>query len=149
MNMRRLIQATCLFVAVGSSAATAQAEDVEVRNAWVRWLPGGAPMAGYFVLENLGQDAIALTGASSAAYGSASLHETVQHDDETTSMQPIDLPLMVAGESSVRFEPGGYHLMLRQPQRSLSPGDRIRIEFATASGRPVQATFTVRSPTGE
>ena len=45
----------------------------------------------------------------------------------------------------VRFAEGGYHLMLRQPRRSLKPGDRVLITFRFAQGPPVEVLFEVRA----
>ncbi|MDZ7748627.1 MAG: copper chaperone PCu(A)C [Halofilum sp. (in: g-proteobacteria)] len=125
------------------------AAEVDLRDAWIRWLPAGAPMAGYFTLENASARPIALIGATSASYASASLHETVRRDDGTTTMRRADLPLEVAAGERLVFAPGGFHVMLREPQRAITPGDQVKIELRTESGERLTATFEVRTATGE
>jgi len=146
MKMRNLLFAV-IIAALGSPAAATG--NAEFRDPWIRWLPGSAPMGGYFSLDNPGQDPLAVSGASSPAYGSVSLHRTSHRQDGTTSMQPVDLPLTVPGNSTIAFEPGGYHLMLRAPQHSISPGDRVTITLHLASGNRIRATFDVYSPAGK
>lgn len=142
---------SALFALLALSAgATASSEpEIEVSGAWVRWLPGGAPMGGYFELRNDGPETLALTGASSPAFGSVSLHETVSISDGMTSMRPLPLPLEVPPGGQVEFEPGGYHLMLREPQRSIKPGDEVTITFEGGADVRIPVTFDVRSITGE
>lgn len=130
-------------------AGSASAGGTELRDAWIRWLPAGAPMAGYFTLENGTGRAIALTGAASVGYGSVTLHRTVGAEDGSTSMEPVDLPLEIPPGSGITFEPGGYHLMLMQPRRAIAPGDRVRITLRTQSGEQLSREFEVRTATGQ
>lgn len=61
--MRRLL--LVLLLAVYSSLS--YAADLVVSEAWIRYLPGDIPSAGYFTLENNGRTTVELTGAESAA----------------------------------------------------------------------------------
>lgn len=148
--MHRRARSVLFALLVSFTGAAAPAgPDIDIGGAWVRWLPGGAPMGGYFELHNVGSEKLALTGARSPAFGSVSLHETVRTSDGMTSMRPLPLPLEVPPGEKVQFEPGGYHLMLRQPQRSIKPGDQVTITFEGKPGVRIPVTFEVRSITGE
>lgn len=144
--MRNAVYAVFTLLAV---AASATAGGLETRDGWIRWLPAGVPMAGYFTVKNTGADSVDITGAESDAFASVSLHETVRGADGTTRMRPIDLPLTVDAGDSVTFEPGGYHLMLKRPRRELSPGDTARITLNRASRPSITMMFEVRSAVGE
>lgn len=145
MRTALILIATLVF----SATATAAGSGPEIREAWIRWLPAGVPMAGYFTVTNTTSQTMNLTGAASEAFGKASLHEAVKRDDGSTRMRPIDLPLTIQPGQTISFEPGGYHLMLMQPRRELRPGDSVRITLRQESGPAATAVFSVRSATGE
>ena len=52
----------------------------------------------------------------------------------------LDIP---AG-TSLRFEPGGLHLMLMKPLRPLAEGDTARLRLVLADGRRLYAEVPVR-----
>ena len=53
-------------------------------------------------------------------------------------------PLALAPGATLRFEPGGLHLMLMRPLRPLAAGDVARLRLVLADGRRVYAEFPVR-----
>ncbi|MGD8359558.1 MAG: copper chaperone PCu(A)C, partial [Lysobacterales bacterium] len=113
-----------------------------VDNAWIRYLPGDGPMAGYFTLRNEGEVTRTLVGASSPRFAKVHLHRTMQRDG-MSSMEPVDaVPVPAHGE--VAFEPGGYHLMLMQRQGDLSVGDEVSVALEFGDGSVRQVRFTVR-----
>ncbi len=133
---RRLV--TVLFALCAAHAAAA---DIALRGAWVRSLPGGAPAAGYFTLENRGP-ATALVGASSPDYGRVMMHRTVERGGSATmeSVARVDLP----EGGRVVFQPGGYHLMLMHPKRAISVGTAVTVVLELADGQRFSAPFEVR-----
>lgn len=134
---------TALLALLSIASRSGPAIDVEVGDAWIRWLPANLPGAGYMTVTNTGPTAVALIGASSADYGEVSFHET-RNDRGMTEMAPIaSIPLKP--RSSVRFESGGYHLMLMQPKRPLHPGDKVTVTFRLSDGRTMTVPFLVRA----
>ena len=105
-------------------------------------MTGDRPMAGYFVMDNKGDEDRRLVGASSMAFGAVHIHETLEKDG-TMSMQPVDAVTVPAG-GSVEFRPRGHHLMLMQRQTDLEVGDEVSItlEFADGGSQPVM--FSVK-----
>jgi copper(I)-binding protein len=92
--------------------------------------------AGYFVLENRGDEAIRITTVTSPQFGRIEMHETVVEND-VARMRPIGEIVVAAGERIV-FEPGGMHLMLFEPARPLhsvtlnfSDGDELLLSVDT------------------
>jgi copper(I)-binding protein len=136
-----------LFIAVlalsSITSLSSPSIDVQIGNAWIRWLPANLPGAGYMTVTNTGAAAVALIGAGSSDYGEVSFHET-RNEGGMNEMAPIaSIPLKP--HSSVRFESGGYHLMLMQPKRPLHPGDKVMVTFRLSDGRTITVPFLVRA----
>lgn len=145
MKMRHvMILALCL----ASSTVTAAAPEVSVTKAWVRWLPAGVPLGGYFRLANEGDSPLLLSGVAGDDFTSVSIHETVRSEDGKTTMRPADLPLHVQPGAVLEFAPGGYHLMLFGAPKDLRPGDEVRLTLKTANGGAIPVRFEVRGPGG-
>ena len=117
--------------------------DIQVKDAWIRWLPANRPGAGYMTLTNVGSTGQVLVGASSPDYGDVSIHLT--HDNNgMTEMRPVD-SIILKPHTSVRFAAGGYHFMLTQPKRALHPGDRVLVTLRFTEGLTITIPFDVRA----
>ena len=126
-----------------SADAASAAGDLQASNAWIRWLPAGAPAAGYLTLTNTGSTEWVLIGASSADFGEVSLHFTHNHEG-MSMMEPME-SLVLKPHATVRFAEGGYHLMLMGPKRSLHPGDKVNVTLRLRGGSAVLVSFDVRA----
>ena len=117
--------------------------DIQVKDAWIRWLPANVPGGGYMTLINTGSAVRVLIGASSPDYGEVSIHQSRLRlgMTEMTPAGSVELRPLVP----VRFAEGSYHLMLMRPKRSLQPGDRVLITLRFAQGPPVEVPFEVRA----
>ncbi len=121
----------------------AHSADIQVKDAWIRWLPANVPGGGYMTLINTGPAPRVLIGASSPDYGEVSIHQTRIREGltEMARMESVELKPLIP----VRFAEGGYHLMLMQPKRSLRPGDRVPITLHFAQGPSIEVPFEVRA----
>lgn len=136
------IRSLALALLALSSGAVA-AGQLRISDAWIRTPPPSMRMlAGYAVLHNDGDTSVVVTAASSADFGSVSLHESSAHDG-VERMRSIDR-LQIAAGASIALAPGGKHLMLMQPQRELKAGDRVAVRLRTTEDKEVVAEFTVR-----
>ena len=107
--------------------------NVMINNLIVReMLPGGKSTAGYFTLMNHSDKAIELTGVSSKAFTKVEIHEHVM-EDGMMSMQQVSKNIVIEPHQSVKFSPGGYHLMLFKPNQKIRKGTQVALEF-TFSG---------------
>ncbi len=114
-----------------------------VSDAWMRYIPGGAPAAGYFTLTNRGDRPLSLVGAECSEFGMVMIHRTIERGGIST-MRPVH-ELAVPPGKSVAFAPGGYHLMLIRPKHPLVPGGRLPITLRFADGSSLPVEFTVKS----
>ena len=96
-----------------------------VTQAWSRATPGGSKVAGgYLTIENKGPAPDRLLSASTDAAKKVEIHEMTVNDGVMT-MRPVESGLPFAPGHTVKFAPGGHHLMiigLTAPQQ----GDRSR-----------------------
>jgi periplasmic copper chaperone A len=132
-----MLFSTCVLGAQPASA-------VLVKDAWVRWLPGGLPAGGYVTLVNTSDQSMSLVGASCPDYGAVSLHRS-RTVAGTSRMMPVD-KITIAAHSSLQFASQGYHLMLEQPNKTMQPGDRIPVTLSFAGGAALTVQFELRRP---
>lgn len=144
-NKFHLIAIATLFLVVAVSAA--KAEDLTVTDAWIRALPGSMPAGGYFTLHNGGAKKAVLTGAESPGCGMIMLHrsETMGDIGSMTDVTSVD----VAAGGTLKFAPGGYHLMCMDAKSAIKPGNKVQVTLAFADGRHTTANFQVRNVTGK
>ena len=67
------------------------------------------------------------------------IHEMTSVDGMMSMREVNDL--IIPAQGDLRFAPGGYHLMLKEPQRDLSTGQKVDITFTFDSGK--QQTVSV------
>jgi periplasmic copper chaperone A len=127
--------------AAAPSLAT-QAQAVQIKAAWIRWLPGGVPLAGYATLANLSDQPLVLTSATSVAFHDLSLHQTLQTGG-TVRMSPLER-ISIAPHTTLDFEARGIHLMLMQPREALDPHGEVPITLHFADGSTLTVQFQVR-----
>jgi copper(I)-binding protein len=144
----RAAAASLMLGAWLTAAAGAQspAASVDVRDAWIRWLPSGLPAAGYMTLINRSDRPLELTAVSSDAYQEIGLHHSMNHEG-MSHMEAVK-QISVPPHSTVPFAPAGYHLMLMQPTHTLAPGDHVTLVLHFAGGAERAVSFEVRGPNG-
>ena len=118
-----------------TAAACSPAIDVQIDNARVRALISGQEKTvAYMDVQNRTSEPITLVGASAVTVRAMEIH-TTRMDDGVMRMRRLTSVEIPPGET-VRFEPGGRHLMLFGV-RSLDAELTIELEFADGSSRDV------------
>jgi len=130
--------ATALLLLVGQLAvAEVRVEDARLR----ALLPGQNKTAGYFDITNDGPRPVTLVGASSPAAGAIEMHRII-HDGDMVRMRRVE-KVVIAPAETVRFQPGGLHLMLFRVD---SLPQRTQIQLQTSAGEPIDAVFRLVAP---
>ena len=133
----------CLILALTLVAAASEAADVSVRDAWVRETPPGMTMmAGYMELRNNTSQPQVLVAASSSGFETVMIHRTVVKNGMASMVHASQIEL--TPNASFIFTPGGYHLMLMSPKRTLRAGNRVDINLEFRSGLRLLVSFEVR-----
>ena len=123
----------CLF-ATAAHAQEVKAGDLVISQAWSRATPGGAKIAGgYLTIENKGSAPDRLIRGSGAIAGKVEVHEMAMNNGVMT-MRELDKGLTIDPGKTVKFAPGGYHLMLMDLKNPLKQGDKVplTLEFEKA-----------------
>jgi len=141
MRNNSLLALVLLVVATG----VARADGVTVSDAWIRALPPSVPSGGYFTLHNGTAKPVTLVTAQSPACGMLMLHKS----NSMTGMSSMDdvREVIVPAGGTVKFAPGGYHLMCMEA--TAKPGQKIPVTLNFRGGTKVTATFAVRNAAGK
>ncbi len=125
----------------------AGAADLVVQGAWMRLLMSSRPAAGYFVLRNEGATARTLVGASSPGCAGLMLHRSLDEggQERMAMVASVDIP----AHGTLRFAPGGYHLMCMSPGAAVRVGSSLAVTLRFADGATVESMFAVKGPTGQ
>lgn len=136
--MNRLLVSLVLAL----SAAVVSAASLTARDGWIRPAPPVAKVrAGYVVIENASEAEVVLTKAESPDFGAIEIH-TMYDDAGTMRMRRVP-ELRVPAKGKVELKPGGLHLMMFRPQRTLAEGDAVEV-MLSGEGARVAATLVVR-----
>lgn len=123
-----------------------RAGTVRVSDAWARATPPTATMgAVYLRLTSGSDDRLLGAGVPDTVAARAELHEVVRDTLGRMGMQPVDGVALPAGRT-VRFAPGGRHVMLVDLPRPLSPGERIAVRLRFEHATPETVIAVVRGP---
>ena len=137
-----------LSVAACGSAASKTTQPaggfVTIGGAWARAAQSGGTSAAYMTITNGTLSDDTLTGVSTPAAASASLHETMAGASGMTGMQPVDGIRIPAG-GTVTLEPGGYHVMLEGLTGDLVAGQVGRLTLTFKGAGSIEVSAEVRA----
>ncbi|MCW5877075.1 MAG: copper chaperone PCu(A)C [Anaerolineales bacterium] len=163
------IHKTLLFAALTLALVACAPGNWHVHQAWARPTPAGGTAAVYFLLHNATNTDDALLGASASIARAAEMHENVAmsdeqrhgqaagshedghgHEDEghgheadVMMMRPVPRVELAAGHE-IRFEPGGYHIMLIDLQRDLVAGESFEVTLHFEHAEDIVIRVTVQ-----
>jgi copper(I)-binding protein len=128
---------------VGEDGADRSGPPVSVSDGWVRPMRSGpgSTTAGYLVIRNRGSLDDQLLSAHTDVAQSVEVHRTVVQGD-VVRMRPVEHLAIPAGDS-VKLEPGGLHLMLRDLRRTLAEGERVTLTLRFQRGGELVADLVV------
>lgn len=134
----------CLVATLSACGGT-PGSPIEIRDAWSPAAPPGASVVAVYA-QVVAREADTLTGASSPLAQSTQMHST-EEADGMMQMRPVTQLELKAGET-LRFEPGGLHLMLTGLKQPLPADAAIPVTFHFAKAGEVAVTVKVR-PAGD
>ena len=121
-------------------ATTDDAAGLEISNArMVLPAVAGNPAAVYFDLKNEGERGVAIRKAEVDGAGKTEVHGTMEWDGKM-EMSETGPQAVQAGET-LKFEPGGLHVMVFDLSPDLVAGSETAMTLTVAGGK--SATFTV------
>ncbi|HTS08279.1 MAG TPA: copper chaperone PCu(A)C [Candidatus Eisenbacteria bacterium] len=141
-QLHRLIGTALL--AMTPLLAQAGTPQVTASKPWIRYLLPSIPAGGYMVLQNSGDTAAVLIGASSPACGVVVLHQSGQSGG--VQMMWDVKTIVVPAHGSVSFDPSGYHLMCMKPMMKV--GDTVEVTLTFENGSSIAVTAPVYGASG-
>jgi len=132
----------CLAL-LACTVALAVAPPLTAQDAWIRATPGSDVAAAYLTVHNTATHAVSIVGVRCACAGHAMIHESTISNGQST-MRPRE-PLSIAAGATLRFAPGGLHIMLQGLTRPLAPGDEVPLELLLEDGGSLSVSARVRA----
>jgi hypothetical protein len=135
--------------ALAISAAPALADDVKagdlvISQPWSRATPGGAKVAGgYLTIVNKGAAPDRLISVSADIAGKSEIHEMAV-ENGVMKMRPLDKGLAIDPGKTVKFAPGGYHLMLQELKGPFKQGDKVPVTLQFEKAGKVAVSLDVQ-----
>lgn len=121
---------------------------LQVSEPWIREAPPTSRvLAAYLTLVNTGDNTMTVTAISSPDFKNAEIHRTVI-EAGVARMLPVK-QLEVPAGGQLMLEPGGHHLMLFDPLRTLTAGETVTLIIHMNNGKQLSATAPVIRKTGE
>ncbi|MBI4756030.1 MAG: copper chaperone PCu(A)C [Betaproteobacteria bacterium] len=143
--MKRIFLRLGLAAALCGAAPGAWAQDVAVKDAWVRGTVTGQKATGAF-MELTSKDGAALVGGASPVAGVVEVHEMSMEGGVMRMRAVPKLPLP-AGKT-VQLTPGGYHIMLMDLKQRVKEGETVpltlKVEGKDGKLSEVQVSAPVR-----
>lgn len=129
--------------------ATAAAQRIEVKEAWVRGTVPAQKVTGAF-MEITSNSAARLISMASPLADTVEIHNMTMQNGvmKMFQVEGIDLPV----GKTLKFAPGGYHAMLMGIKQQMKPGDRVPLtltfEHTDKRRETLELAVEVRAITG-
>ena len=132
-----------LVASIAFMVFAAQAQTVEVKDAWARTTVPGQKASGAF-MKLTARDGVRLVGASSPVAGVTEVHEMKMEGDimRMRAVAGLDLP---AGQT-VELRPGGYHVMLLDLKLALRKDSSIPLTLVFKDAKGAESKLDVSVP---
>lgn len=131
----------CLALAL-TPGSRAQSPALSARDAWVRVTPGVDQAAVYLTLHNGGPQPVVVSGVHSDAASMAMIHQSALINGQST-MRP-QAQLRIAPGQTVKFAPGGLHIMLHGLTHTPVVGEDLVLVLELAGGSTLTVSARVR-----
>jgi len=141
MQLRKLASATLLFVGL---AASALAQNIDIKNGWVRTSVQGQTATGAFMTITAPQD-MRLVGVLSPVAGVAEVHE-MKIDGGVMKMRAVEGGLALPAGKAVELKPGGYHLMLMDLKAALPKDSTVPVTLVLKDAKGAESRVELKLP---
>lgn len=133
----------CFHVIMLMCVVTAAAQEIMVKDAWVRGVPHSAKTTAAFMsIQNTGADETVLTSANCEVAEVVQIH-TMEQVGEVMKMKQIH-ELRIPANGQTALAPKGYHIMLMGLIRPINEGETIPLRLNFADGLSVAVDAVVK-----
>jgi periplasmic copper chaperone A len=140
--MTYVLSAVALLAAFPAVAGDAAIGAIQIKSAWARATPPGAPAGGAFAsIVNTGTAEDTLVGVAADVAKTVELHTHVM-DGAVMRMRAVP-SIPVGPGQTVALAPGGYHVMLIGLKQPLKAGEHFPLTLTFQHAGPVTVTVDV------
>jgi copper(I)-binding protein len=136
------LHSLALFAAL--ACGTAYAQNVEVRDAWIRSSVQGQKATGAFMKITSKGDT-KLVSVSSPVAGVAEVHE-MKMEGDVMKMRAIPGGLDMAAGKTVELKPGGYHVMLMDLKAALAKDSTVPLTLVFKDAKGAESKVELKVP---
>lgn len=131
--------AAVVFAGCSSSSDSSADGELVVADATIDW-PANPDLAAVRLTIRNGTDTDDVLVGARSSVAEASVHRSTTDAEGRSTMKEVERLDVPAGET-VRFQPGGLHVMLQEPSPPLEVGDTVTVTltFEQAGDRSVEA----------
>ena len=142
--MKLLRRCFSLFIVIClMSTATAQAQKILVKEAWIRGIPPSAKTtAAFMTIQNIGSVEMIIKSAASEIAEIVQIH-TMEQVGEVMKMKELS-ELRIPANGQTILAPKGFHIMLIGLLRPISEGEVIPLSLNLSDGSIVNVDAVVR-----
>ena len=136
-----------LFVAAALAAtafASAFAQTIDVKDAWVRTSVPGQKATGAF-MKITAREGSRLVAASSPVAGVTEVHE-MKMDGNIMKMRALENGLELPAGKTVELKPGGFHVMLMDLKGPLAKDSTVPLTLVFKDAKGVESKLELKLP---
>lgn len=117
--------------------------DLDIGHPWSRATPNGASIGGgYLSVTNNGKTPDRLIGVSMPTADHGEIHE-MKMDNGVMQMRPLEKGIEIKPGETVKFEPGGYHLMFMGLKAPFKEGEMVKGQLKFEKAGTVDVEFKI------
>lgn len=131
------------FLTLSTLIPLAHAEDLTIKNAWVRATVPGQPVAAAY-MDITSQQSATVIKVETPKAAKAEIHSMKMENGVMRMSEVPSLPL--PAKETVKLTPGGYHLMLMGLKEPLKPGDQVPIRLTVKDAHNKERQVSVDAP---
>ena len=133
-----------LSIALVLLCGAAQAQSVEVKDAWIRTSVQGQMSTGAF-MKITARENMTLVSASTPVAGVAEVHE-MKMEGDVMKMRAVKGGLDLPAGKTVELSPGGYHLMMMDLKAALPKGSTVPLTLVFKDAKGVESKLEIKVP---
>lgn len=133
-----------LSIALALICGAAQAQNVEVKDAWIRTSVQGQMSTGAF-MKITARENMKLVSVSTPVAGVAEVHE-MKMEGDVMKMRAVKGGLDLPAGKTVELSPGGYHLMVMDLKAALPKGSTVPFTLVFKDAKGVESKVELKVP---
>ena len=133
-----------LTIVLALICGAAQAQSVEVKDAWIRMSVQGQMSTGAF-MKITARENMTLVSVSTPVAGVAEVHE-MKMEGDVMKMRAVKGGLQLPAGKTVELSPGGYHLMVMDLKAALPKGSTVPFTLVFKDAKGVESKLELKVP---